>query len=179
MGIRRVVTGHSSNGKATVVSDGIVEATTVDALPGSEYHELWSADQAPVFPDSGEQSPAARWFPPVGGFRFATFTVPPGTQKLPDDFDRELALQELEAAVPGMVTQANMEKDNPGMHTTDTIDFEFVVSGEVWLELDDGKEVHLKPGDTVVQNGTRHAWRNKGEEPCQMVVFLTGAHRAA
>jgi quercetin dioxygenase-like cupin family protein len=32
-----------------------------------------------------------------------------------------------------------------------------VLEGEVWLELDDGAEVRLRPGDTVVQNGTRHA----------------------
>ena len=31
---------------------------------------------------------------------------------------------------------------NPGMHTTDTVDFDVVVSGEVYLELDDGAEVY-------------------------------------
>ena len=70
-----------------------------------------------------------------------------------------------------------MEPGNPGMHTTNTVDFEFVISGEIWLELDDGREVHLKAGDTVVQNGTRHAWRNKLDEPCRLVVCLIGAHR--
>ena len=50
-----------------------------------------------------------------------------------------------------------------------------VLEGEVWLELDNGVEVHLKPGDTVVQNGTRHAWRNHGTETCRMVVFIAGA----
>jgi hypothetical protein len=177
MKIRRVVTGHTPEGKATVVSDTHVAGTTIDQLPGAAYHELWSADQAPTFPDDGTQQPAKFWFPPVGGFRFATFTVQPLTQKLPEDFDREVALQQLEDTLPGMVSQSNMERDHPGMHTSDTIDFEYVISGEVWLELDDGEEVHLKPGDTVVQNGTRHAWRNKGTEPCQMVVFLTGAQR--
>ena len=35
-----------------------------------------------------------------------------------------------------------MEPDHPGMHTTDTIDVDLVISGEVWLELDDsGKEL--------------------------------------
>lgn len=178
MSMRRVVTGHSPLGKAIVVSDSEVEATTIDRLPGAEYNELWSADAAPTFPNDGTQQPAERWFPPVGGFRYATFTVAPQSQALPADFDRESAIEELEEKLPGMVTQANMEPDNPGMHTTDTIDFEYVISGEIWLELDDGKEVHLKPGDTVVQNGTRHAWRNKGTEPCRMVVFLIGAHRS-
>jgi quercetin dioxygenase-like cupin family protein len=55
--------------------------------------------------------------------------------------------------------------------------FEYVLSGEIWLELDDGVEVYLRAGDTVVQNGTRHAWRNKSSEPCQMVVVLIGANR--
>jgi len=176
MTIRRVVTGHNAEGKATVVSDTKVDATTLNLLPGAEYHELWSADGAPTFPDGGAQTPATMWFPPVGGFRFATFTVAPRSQKLPADFDRETAMAELENVLPGMVSQANMEPDSPGMHTSETIDFEYVISGEVWLELDDGEEVHLRPGDTVVQNGTRHAWRNKGEEPCRMVVFLLGAH---
>ena len=64
------------------------------------------------------------------------------------------------------------------MHTTATIDFEVVLEGEVWLELDDGEEVHLKPGDTVVQNGTRHAWRNHGSVPARLAVFLIGAHHS-
>ena len=50
------------------------------------------------------------------------------------------------------------------MHTTDTIDFEYVLSGEIALELDDGAEVVLHPGDTVVQNGTRHRWHNRSSE---------------
>jgi quercetin dioxygenase-like cupin family protein len=72
---------------------------------------------------------------------------------------------------------AYQEADEPGMHTTDTIDFEYVISGELWLELDDGEEVHLRAGDTVVQNGTRHAWHNRGAEPCRCVVISIGAHR--
>ncbi len=178
MKIRRVVTGHTQDGKATVASDTEVDGTRLDLLPGPEYHELWSADQAPTFPDDGSPRPAKMWFPPVGGFRFATFVVSPQSMVLPADLDREAAMAEMEDKRPGLVSQANMEPDSPGMHTTDTIDFEYVISGEVWLELDDGEEVHLKPGDTVVQNGTRHAWRNKGSEPCRMVVFLIGAHRS-
>ena len=46
------------------------------------------------------------------------------------------------------------------------------------LQLDDGAEMHLRAGDTVVQNGTRHAWHNKGSVPCTMVVVLIGARRA-
>jgi quercetin dioxygenase-like cupin family protein len=92
-----------------------------------------------------------------------------------EDIDFENGAVELEEKLPGMAE--HMEPDNPGMHTTDTIDFEYIISGEVWLELDNGEEVHLKAGDTVVQNGTRHAWRNKSNDPCRLVACLIGANR--
>ena len=50
------------------------------------------------------------------------------------------------------------------------------VAGRVVLELDDGATIELGQGDTVIQNGTRHAWRNPYDEPGQMVVVLVGAH---
>jgi quercetin dioxygenase-like cupin family protein len=70
-----------------------------------------------------------------------------------------------------------MEPDHPGMHTTDTVDFDVVVSGEVYLELDDGAEVLLKAGDCVIQNGTRHAWRNRSSQPCVNAVAFVSAQR--
>jgi hypothetical protein len=176
MKVRRVVTGHDDKGKAIVASDSEVDGFRPTLLAGSEFHFLWGGDEAPHFPDDGSMEPYATYFPPVGGFRFGMFTVPPsdGTEPggAPDDL--EGAMAEFEANMPGL--PGYMEPDAPGMHTTDTIDFEVVLDGEVWLELDDGVEVHLTPGDTVVQNGTRHAWRNHGTKPCRLAVFLIGAH---
>ena len=177
MGIRRVVTGHDDTGKAIVASDEVVEPVTLDLLPGFEFFRLWGADAAPTFPDAGSAAAQPTYFPPVGGFRFGLFTVPPESVVAPDDVDVPAALAAMEEALPGMAE--HMEPDAPGMHTTATIDYEFVISGSVFLELDDGTEVELGPGDTVVQNGTRHAWRNRGTEPCRMVVVLIGAHHTA
>jgi len=177
MKIRRVVTGHAHDGKAIVASDTEVDGITVALMPGMEFHRLWGADTAPIFPDRGSPYPSGAYFPPVGGFRFGLFTVPPDSVMAASSVDVETALEEAEEKLPGAV--AYLEPDHPGMHTTNTIDFEYVISGEVWLELDDGVEVHLCAGDTVVQNGTRHAWLNKSSEGCQMVVVLLGAHRAA
>ena len=103
------------------------------------------------------------------------FTVPPSSTVLPAGTTPDAVAAELEEKLPGLA--AHMEPDAPGMHTTDTIDFEYVISGRVVLELDDGAPQELGPGDTVVQNGTRHAWRNPFSEPCRMVVFLAGAER--
>jgi mannose-6-phosphate isomerase-like protein (cupin superfamily) len=173
MGIRRVVTGHSTEGKAIVASDEVVEPIRLDLLPGFEFFRLWGADTPPQLPDDGSMPAHHAYFPPVGGFRFGLFTVPPATDVMMDDLDIGAALGAMEIALPGMAE--HMEPDHPGMHTTASVDYEFVASGSVTLELDDGTEVELHPGDTVIQNGTRHAWRNRGTEPCQLVVVLVGA----
>ena len=47
----------------------------------------------------------------------------------------------------------------------------------MYLELDDGKAVHLTPGTCVVQRGTRHAWHNRGDRPALMMFVLIGANR--
>jgi mannose-6-phosphate isomerase-like protein (cupin superfamily) len=176
MNVRRVVTGHSPEGKAIVASDSEVEPIRLETLPGNEFHLLWGADTVSRFPDDGAPPPTPRYFPPLGGFRFALFTVPAAAfVAMPEGVTLEAINEEAEAKLPGMVE--HMEPDSPGMHTTDTIDFEYVISGRVVLELDDGVTVELGPGDTVVQNGTRHAWRNPFSEPCRMVVVLIGAER--
>jgi mannose-6-phosphate isomerase-like protein (cupin superfamily) len=175
MDVRRVVTGHDGDGKAVFVSDEQVAPVAPALLPGSEFHRLWGGDEAPRFPDDGSQPPAGSYFPPLGGFRFGFFSIPPdGGAGAPADLDVEAAVVELEDALPGLA--GHMEPDEPGMHTTATIDFEYVLEGEVTLELDDGATVTLRPGDTVVQNGTRHRWSNRGDVPARLAVFIVGAH---
>ena len=66
---------------------------------------------------------------------------------------------------------------HPGMHTTDSIDYGLCVEGEMYLELDGGKEVHLTPGTCVVQRGTRHAWHNRSDKAALMMHVLVGATR--
>jgi len=173
MKVRRVVTGHNQAGRAVFVSDTEVEAITTALLHGSEFHRLWGADRTAVFPDEGAPPEQPTYFPPIGGFRFGMFSLPPGSHVRPKVADHDAALREVEEKLPGLVK--HMEPDSPGMHTTATIDFEVVLEGEVWLELDDGKEVRLRAGDTVVQNGTRHAWRNKSDRIVRLAVFMVGA----
>ena len=176
MDVRRVVTGHDRNGKAVFVSDERVAPIEVALLPGVEFHRLWGGDQAPHFPDNGAMPPNPTYFPPIGGFRFGFFTLPPGGSGVRSDRDFDAALHELETKLPGLAPY--MEADEPGMHTTPTVDFEVVVTGEVVLELDNGASMTLKPGDTIVQNGTRHRWRNEGTVPTTIAYFICGAHHA-
>ncbi len=41
----------------------------------------------------------------------------------------------------------------------------------------DEDEVLLKAGDTVVQQGTNHAWSNRGSAPCQIAFILIDAEK--
>ena len=52
---------------------------------------------------------------------------------------------------------------------TRTLDFCLVLEGEITLVLD-LDEVDLKAGDTVVQRGARHAWRNRSGKPCVLAI---------
>jgi uncharacterized cupin superfamily protein len=49
-----------------------------------------------------------------------------------------------------------------------------VISGEIDLMLDDSV-VHLKAGDTVVQQATNHAWVNRGKEICRLLFVVMDA----
>jgi len=176
MDVRRVVTGKTREGKSVFVSDGLIETIAPALTPGAEFHTIWGSDTVVQLPQDGTIPPFSQWFPPAGGFRVGFFSVAPANTPPPQVTDMSAALAEFEQKLPGLL--GHMEPGAPGMHTTDTIDVEVVISGEVWLELDDGAEVKLGPGDTVVQNGTRHAWRNKGDVPCVMAVVLIGAKPA-
>jgi hypothetical protein len=99
-------------------------------------------------------------------FRQARFFADPS-------FDGEAASREALIRLRGLAD--HFEKEDPAMHKTNTVDYALVYDGEIWLELDDARTVHLRRGDTVVQNGTRHAWRNKGTKPATMLFFLNGA----
>lgn len=168
--VRRVVTARAEDGRSVVAGDDEVEPVTVRALPGYEWHRVWSADGSVLTPIEQGRRVDGSHFPPPGGVRFNVFVVPPASDARPAELSGELQ-RELEAKLPGR--SAHMESDEAGMHATASVDFVCVLSGEIWLELDEG-EVHLRAGDTVVQGAARHAWRNTGSEPCRMAVCLLG-----
>jgi mannose-6-phosphate isomerase-like protein (cupin superfamily) len=170
---RRIVTGNV-NGKAVVQNDEPLLAYEFKTVPGYEHTLIWVN---PAIPDlSREQrfdSYPDSLVPGPGGTSLHFVTFPPGSVFADPSFDGAAAQEEALVRLRGLAD--HFEKEDPGMHKTNTVDYSVVYDGEIWLELDDGETVHLARGDVVVQNGTRHAWRNKGTEPVTMVFFLNGA----
>lgn len=176
MQVRRVVTGLDAGGRAVVVSDGPPPRShDLAHVPGMSQAMLWATAPGEPLPlDGTDPTPLVLSQVPLpGGTSFLIVRFPPDSVYADPSFDASAAEAEQRIASPGIVEL--FEPDNPGMHTTDSVDYVVVLSGEVWLELDDGQFAHLRTGDTVVQNGTRHAWRNLGTEPVTLAVVQVGA----
>ncbi|KAJ7103566.1 hypothetical protein B0H15DRAFT_919302 [Mycena belliarum] len=60
-----------------------------------------------------------------------------------------------------------------------TLIWSYLVEGELVLIMDDGSETHLKnPGDTVIQRGTMHAWRNPSTRWARWMCAVVAAEPA-
>ncbi len=173
--IHCVVTGRNKAGKSVIVSNAPAKPVTVALFPGYQFYRLWGSDSFPALPSDGTPTSQPGYFPPKNGFRFGFFTLPPATSTKVEPIATPAALEETRHKLPGVLDA--LEPDHPGMHTTDSVDFDVVVFGEVVLELDDGAEVVLKAGDCVIQNGTRHAWHNRSSDKCVIAFSLLGAER--
>ncbi len=173
--IHCVVTGRNKAGKSVVVSNAPAKPVTVALFPGYQFYRLWGSDSTPALPSDGTPTSQPGYFPSKSGFRFGFFTLPPAASKKVEPIATPVALEETRQKLPGVLDA--LDPDHPGMHTTDSVDFDVVVFGEVVLELDDGAEVVLKAGDCVIQNGTRHAWHNRSSDNCVIAFSLVGAER--
>lgn len=175
--IRRVVTGRTADGKSVFTSVG--EAKPAPAA-GMDFYNLWGTQDSGAIVDSNpaENPKVFPFFPDGHGTRLVAVVFTPFSETPAPELTAQeaaAAAADDEAAQPGLL--GAFEPDNPGMHTTDSVDYGVCVDGEVWLELDDGEEVRITPGTVVVQRGTRHAWRNKSDKPATMIYTLVGAER--
>ena len=178
MAIRRVVTGHDNNGRSVVVVDGPTPRTVnFESIPGNAFAQVWTTQPSPVVPADNTDPTEGQinLLPPAGGTSFLIVTFPPDSTMNAPGFDPVAAGEECVARMPDLAR--TFEPECPGMHRTDTVDYAIVLSGEVWLEVDDGNETLLRPTDVVVQQGTRHAWRNKSDTPATVAFFMVGASR--
>src|SRR5438445_253400 len=178
---KRALTGRDEAGKSVFKSfDVTSKVVETDNNPGLTFYELYMTEGVPALtglePDPMLKGTKA--FPGPGGTMFRLISYPPKRPegyKPPPGVTFESALGELSEKVPRMGD--HFDRSTPGMHTTDTIDYGIVVRGEMTLELDDGERVHLRQGDCIVQNGTRHRWRNPLLEACLMAFVSVGGKR--
>ncbi|MEH3148618.1 MAG: cupin domain-containing protein [Methylobacterium frigidaeris] len=174
MDIRRIVTARTTEGRSVAGRDGPSPCVSRAVhTPGFVSTPLWATAAAPGLEDQPrEAATVPSLLPGPGETRFLVVTFPPDRVRDAPGFDPQRAGAEFVAISPGLAE--TFEADHPGVHTTPTVDYGIVLDGEIWLELDE-ETVHLRTHDTVVQNGTRHAWRNKSDKPATVAFVLIGA----
>ncbi|WP_028230971.1 cupin domain-containing protein [Paraburkholderia mimosarum] len=176
--VRRIVTGEQ-DGKSVFVADGEVESRhAYAAVPGFETTQVWATfEGAAALPHPGGDPVVSldSTIPDPHGTRFMIVQFPPDSVMASPDFDPAAAGAEYAANLPGLAEC--FEPNGSGFHRTESVDYDIILAGELTLELDDGQVRHLKAGDVVIQNGTRHAWRNSSAQPAVMAAILIGADR--
>jgi len=168
--VRRVVTGHDADGNAAVLFDGPAPNVR-HRKAGWTSTMLWHTETTPAEFSNGEDwslgdFPVA---PPDGGAVFRVVDFPPESEM--PDIENETVLAEL-----GLDPEQNTGREaaHRSLHTTRSVDFAIIMSGEIDMLLDTG-EVHLEAGDTFVQQGTAHGYINRGSEPCRIAFILIDA----
>jgi hypothetical protein len=170
--VRRVVTAVNASGRSFVSSD---ERLPLDEEPAESFRRiaLWEASGMPVS-NSGAGDPVP------GGV--VDYVVPkiPGTLIRIVDVAPERSLGEVAEPVrmPGVTLDEARLEVHRGFHRTDTLDLVLVLEGEVWLLLDE-EETLLRTGDVLVQRGTYHAWSNRSEQVCRVLVVMATAEPLA
>ncbi|KAH6648504.1 hypothetical protein BKA67DRAFT_575006 [Truncatella angustata] len=142
---KRFITDHDAQGRS-IFSNAFTEEVPSTPKPGAVVHDVFVSTQTPAQMNNGEDLKAMADLPPVEGI-----SRPGATTMRFVDF------------LPGLPAI---------MHRTHTIDFGVVISGELELILDSGEKRMLKPGDTVVQRGTNHAWRNPDPRKTTRCLFV-------
>ena len=156
--LRRVVTGHSANGKSKVIFDG--------APPNSDggMAELWrTMDRTPNRGNAEAGGIHTEMEAPIGGTLFRYLEMPPGMGRATaEEFKGMLKAMNADHALGD-------QSRHPMMHRTNSIDYIVVLAGQITLLLDEG-EVTVGPNEVIVQRGTSHAWENRGAEPVRLVA---------
>ena len=169
--VRRVVTTIDASDKAVVLLDGANPHRRVRPHAQTVSRLLWVTDRTPAdLSGSGDRAAIEIGImPPRGGSVFRIVDFPPETTAM-----RALDPATMHASLGDGAPRRGRPPRHPAMHRTRTIDYAVVMSGEIDMLLDDS-EIHLVAGDVLVQQGTNHAWVNRGTEPCRIAFVLIDA----
>jgi mannose-6-phosphate isomerase-like protein (cupin superfamily) len=172
--IRRIVTGHNAAGKAVITFNDLApNANDIKAWPGLCVTEIWVTDEMPADNKGGGDRSLRplRHDPVAGGTIFRVVEIPPeGAGKI----DAKGTFEQLGSHNKPSATDS---AKHASMHKTKSVDYLVVISGEMWMVMEEG-EVLLRPGDCIVQRGTNHAWVNKSDKPCLLAAVLVDAQPA-
>ena len=167
--MRRIITGHNSEGKSVIAIDGPPARTLGEDAGG--LFEIWNTDGSGFDTSSREDRADIDVIlsPVKGGTKFRYFQINPIPDGISDEVIRAATAEAFEKM--GAAHHQIDTSRNAAMHETHTIDYIILLKGDVTLILDE-EEVRLEPHDVVVQRGTNHAWVNNGTDPAILIAVL-------
>jgi len=169
--VRRVLTGHDSEGSSTIISDGLApNIKEMASMPGLALTDLWETTGAPANNDGHADAATrpVRLEPPKNGTILRIVEFPPDSQWR----NRADAREAFDSIGAGHAP--DKKSADPMMHRTSTVDYIIVLKGEIHAVMDTG-ETLLRAGDILVQRGTNHSWSVRGNEPCIVAAILVNA----
>ena len=167
---RRVITATDEDGRSYFMFDGPAGAVLEQPGRGLVFHELWVTD-GPLASNEGAEDAGARsveHHPPAGGSRFRIVEFMPDEHHRPDEMAQDFEAISASDIVTG-------DEDDPGMHRNDTVDYNIILSGEIYSKTNAG-EILLRQGDVLIQRGTSHTWHNRSGKPCVFASIMVSAH---
>ena len=163
---RVIITGTDRSGKSVIAEE--VHAP----LTGPGNFDFWQTKLGQSPHDLSFGRSPMKFYPQPGGTMFRLFTIPPDDPNMkPADV---AALQDWFFNQIGDPAARADTSRHPMMHTTATIDYIVLLSGEISPLLDEGDPIKLKPFDAVVQRSTNHSWVNTGREPALLMGVMVG-----
>lgn len=175
--VRRVVTGDDAQGRSCVLYDSAAPNVNANAFKkGTAMTDVWVFDSCPAV-TTGTRDDGNLPFnfePPHHGghLRIVQSDAKPANYD-PDNDPFRVPPHPPKKTAGGTWERGGQNLYTTRMHKSETLDYGILLEGERVLILDDGEYV-MKPGDTVVQIGSWHAWANPNEGS-QMAFVMMGA----
>lgn len=180
-GGRVIITGRTATGASVVVDDAPAERAFEFANSALRLVQVWGTAAGAQAPPPGAlpEPDIGTLLPSAGGTRLVLVELPTATEdasSLTNAAAFEAFQRDYFTKVPDLAA-AHGDPQNPAMHRTATVDYVFILKGQVELELDNGRRVPLYAGDIVVQNSTNHAWHNVGLERAMLGAVMIGVQQ--
>lgn len=153
---RRIVTGINHEGASVIEEDTQARNVQVVAnTPTMVVTNLWRHAETPVVnkgPANDTLDERVPLAPPENGSVFRMVEFPPDHH-----------------------WQGREDGPADQVHATPSLDYAIVLQGEIWAVLDQD-ETLMRPGDVLIQRGTRHAWSNRSDEQAVVAFVLIGGN---
>lgn len=174
--VRRLITGHDARGRSVFVADAASpHVIAIAGVPTFGVTDLWRTSESPA-DNKSKRDPCTgiqQLAPQSNGSVVRVVEFPPDKvwmAKVASDS----AFASLGKSGSAALAANKASTRHPMMHTTNTVDYAIILSGEIYAVMDVG-EKKMKAGDVLIQRGTNHAWSNRSSKPCLVAFVLIDA----